>query len=1251
MPSDARQSPIVHFQAYHACVEAWARSGYRDHSALDGAAPALAAWLSEYPAQADQIQQLAISGSYSAAAFRLHHLVEETARVGLDAALIRPEVTHDDTLALAVVALILAEALLAQDRAAECQRMLDYGRVKIASIETIGPVAAYLELHLSSLAGVFAEAMLEYGIAADHYRRAMESGLPLLDDPAQMRELGRAWTPLLFGSGPDLIPDGAAQSAALLESDIRSAGHRAILGLSRTAQEGAVEAAQGAIRFVRRHGLPQGGNPFDLRRALLSLPFAELQKALPDLLALADDTQLGSDTAAWKVLFHTTAAAHPGAPARNARQSRAKVARLIGNCHDALTLTIATGDLMTASLTGPRPGVGSTAYRDGRATIDLFVTVLFEACKRLVGSTAYLPFKALLDAPIGQAVEWLFDCQRERPSGDPLLSILLDALRTRDQDVPPLESDIGPGEQGLYASLDRLGRLGFAMTERSDTAAIVLQTVGEDTLFFCATGDPTEPLSFERAGPAYQAAARQLTNALRASLSLPADGGPARGLRPREAPSAGPSLDEAGIAAFSVLPERVRELVAGRRALIWLPDFRSDQDDVPFELFHDGTIALGLAKVMARALSLRELLWAIEPQVLPPHTTRRALVVAAPHVPGFAQLTYSERESQDIRAGLIAAGLQSPELPESELDATTLLYACERAGVVHIAAHGVTFAGGEALVLSHDERLLASDIERKPQFLRSFVFLNTCSLGQSRYLGGGVSRGIAYALVRGHAPAVVANLLPVYDRSSAELSIEFYKEARTATVGEALRRARASLKERGVSAVHWGCTVLIGDPGHVLPAARVSAAGNKRKRDTAARLMDAYTNPRKSDTERAAALSAAVSGLTDGGGNPRLFASMDWVQGASAVDPRQPADPESLNRLAALAHEIGNPAGEALMLSQLARRPPEGRSDEERLGDLDAAIRSVEPLAGYGEPWSSLLRDSLSAQHRLLAPQEPPVIDLGDMRVNDQTIPEVRLFFDVQRSVDQEQIRHGREARARLPETTLEDVAWNSVVIHQHYPFDAAEAHVEFAALLTEKLCAKGLLAPAAANNARQIIAGFLPYLWSKQRIIHLDRELAVGQAAVLSLVLGSIAANWTPPEGSPAYPLVSDLPGRIDRMVRGRKDSGQSRYLRALMAISTDNAPVDELSTLGTSLRGIIEGTPGPPTLAAADCAAWIVGLLLEKSQATTNGEDSEREAARELQRIADDFAGYLEGWFMPYLVEGFASLRTAPLSILDLW
>ena len=197
----------------------------------------------------------------------------------------------------------------------------------------------------------------------------------------------------------------------------------------------------------------------------------------------------------------------------------------------------------------------------------------------------------------------------------------------------------------------------------------------------------------------------------------------------------------------------------------------------------------------------------------------------------------------------------------------------------------------------------------------------------------------------------------------------------------------------------------------------------------------------------------------------------------------------------------------------------------------------------------------------------------------------------------------------------------------------------------------KGLLAPAASENSRRIIAGFLPYLWRSQRIIHLNQDLAIGQAESLALVLRSIGVNWTPPEASSAYSLVADLPKHIDDLVQAREKAGLSKYARALLAISSDSEVQDELSNLGPQLRSIIKETSKYSPTVTADCVAWIVGLLLERSQDLAHGNDFQREAARELHSIIDDLYEELENWFMPYLMDGFASLRSAPLSIKDLW
>lgn len=73
------------------------------------------------------------------------------------------------------------------------------------------------------------------------------------------------------------------------------------------------------------------------------------------------------------------------------------------------------------------------------------------------------------------------------------------------------------------------------------------------------------------------------------------------------------------------------------------------------------------------------------------------------------------------------------------------------------------------------------------------------------------------------------------------------------------------------------------------------------------------------------------------------------------------------------------------MRFELATRAPQGRSSEQRLADLDKAIRSLEPLASYDQLWANLLRECLSGRQRIIAPQEPKAMNINGLSINDQT--------------------------------------------------------------------------------------------------------------------------------------------------------------------------------------------------------------------------------------------------------------------------
>jgi len=130
-----------------------------------------------------------------------------------------------------------------------------------------------------------------------------------------------------------------------------------------------------------------------------------------------------------------------------------------------------------------------------------------------------------------------------------------------------------------------------------------------------------------------------------------------------------------------------------------------------------------------------------------------------------------------------------PDVDDEHLTSLQLLDALELADFIHIAAHGEIGVGRQAVVLPLGKRLSVEDLEQRNGTIRGGVFLNTCALAQTQYLGAGVSRGIANALSLSGAPFVIANLLPVQDLGAARLAADFYKRGARSSARH-VRRAR-----------------------------------------------------------------------------------------------------------------------------------------------------------------------------------------------------------------------------------------------------------------------------------------------------------------------------------------------------------------------------------------------------------------------------------------------------------------------------
>jgi len=86
-----------------------------------------------------------------------------------------------------------------------------------------------------------------------------------------------------------------------------------------------------------------------------------------------------------------------------------------------------------------------------------------------------------------------------------------------------------------------------------------------------------------------------------------------------------------------------------------------------------------------------------------------------------------------------------------------------------------------------------STLERRP-----FVFLNACQVGQANAILGDYA-GMAQSFVSAGASAVIAPLWSVKDTTAKDFALQFYAPAGETRPATALRTARASLGNAGIT--------------------------------------------------------------------------------------------------------------------------------------------------------------------------------------------------------------------------------------------------------------------------------------------------------------------------------------------------------------------------------------------------------------------------------------------------------------------
>jgi hypothetical protein len=1185
-------SPGKYFNAFTRSYLGWQSTGFADAADAINAAGALASWLGELPDAAADIQQLALGAAYTASIANRPEAAVEFTTVGRDASLIRPVASDEDIASAALLAYLDASAHFSLG-----QRIRDTSLLVESSslADRLSPRSAfrsYLALHRHTLMGRLAAASLERTSAVAHLRRAIDVGDPLLRNRRLFRQLADSWMSIVWGDVSKFMPDADEKAAETLRIDVERTYWRAAVALGAAAGEQSVDEARVALEACKEFGFIEGPT-FLLRPAILGLSADERRQMLSDLEAVAVENDLGPT---WQLLLHSSNAAALLREGDDAAANDAirNAVRYLPECEDGPTQTLALADM----------GRISMAEREEALDLaDRFLTPFTLGVSVLQDSPYRLQYKALFDEHFATGVRAAADQYRDNISKEAsrALSVLLDAVRSPAAESLPAEQAPGSVDEGLAEAADRIGRLRVALDGRPGLGVLMSQTTGEDTLFVCASAENEIRIAYAR--PGYREACLALAEAQADLIS-----------------GKGSDVDVLrafGAEAFAALPDEAQQTIVDCEDLIIVPDLAAEAAGVPYELFHDGDSYLGVNKSIARAQSLSRLVQILEPPVLPAQHSTRTVSVAVPSVAGLEELVFAEAEAADARTFFVDGGWEAPEVDVEHLTGAVILDALELADFVHVAAHGEVGAGRQAVVLPRGNRLSVDDIEDSHRLLRSVVFLNTCALGQSEFLGAGVSRGVANALGTAGAPCVIANLLPIQDLGAARLAREFYSFVGEHTVGRALAKARAAAADRGVLPSIWGGMVLVGDPTW-----RIDSDAPASASDEVTALLSTNVDADADGKQRERTYLEALALLKAKPYHPRLTAALCWIKSAAELTPGD-IDPDQIDALARLAAALNHPTGEALVRWSAAQASP----DHESLQLAADALMKVAPYSGL---WRRAHTSVLAELNRLDTPAEPQAVG-SQISVNDMSDPAVAALWDRIRAGDQDEIRRIGVATLRRPDTDIDTAAWNSVVLGRHGRFDGPYSSIGFAAQLTEKLVALEMLPDSARLHAKRILAGLLPYLWTTQRRHHLDPIRAEEQAAALRIALESIATHWVTTESYEDYAVVSSVEAELQHYL-GDGSKGAAESLHATL-----QEAIDQLKKTWKD--------------SAADGAAWLLGLLDEARYDVARANGAQRAKEPLIAALHAEINADADSWFYYYVSNGRQAVPSQPFVFLDQW
>ena len=1199
----------------------------RDELLLEAAAD-LKHLLERSPEYALQVQSIALSTVFNARITASPNVVSTLARIGNEADVLQSQQSPTRSTNRILLNFYLAESDLKLRSQFSGLEALERAEQLMQQDPPVGYLADYLQGYLLYLRGALSELGLAYAQAAKTYEQAAKTLDLMMTEEQRLVDTSNALLELIFGTAWLGDKKQAKAVFMLVAGQIQALISQNALGRIRTewmnlSKQNLEKLASGIWQLIYKCGIPAEIGPLDIFPLVLSLPAAQRLDCGATLINKIGEAR--GDYYNWQAIFYSTLLSHPLKEDVAIRQElKNKVEKALHDVRDPLVKAFVLGqNLVSQTLYG-----GSTASP---------VVKFLDALNRLVSEPLAplddIRVRALFDEPVTIAIDWA--CREFKKAPDAFhrtrLAVLMDALRGSKLAALPAvtkghQPRKGTPAPALQFAVDRLQRIAHALRSHPGAAAIVLQRQEVGYLFICVTGDEPGQVHLVNADPEYEVAAGELAHKLQEDTDWLALTG--------ELPVSD-TVTPAGKNAYQALPPALQELITANHTLLIVPDFRANADDVPFELFHDGKGFLGANRIIARFTSLRLLTHAVE------HLSRRlphkrALVASASHLNGRPdlELPLSREEIQTVQGMLVRTGWDTPVINEHRLSPQFFIDRLEYISLLHIAAHGQV-AINEAIIMPDGARLTTEDLLRKRFSQLPVTYLNICSIGQAHYVGAGISRGIAHAMVEAGAPAVVANLLPVEDRNASQLALEFYRYSQRYPFGEALRLARNKLAKQNVHPILWGTTILIGDPW-------VTLEPGATKLSTATQLLDAYFSLSTDDRDREDKRQKAIIALLSDPGDVRLQASVELLRlSATVTDLSDAQQRAQWDQVVRLADEIDHLPAMALARYVRLNQLDSSLEPADRLRLIDDAVRYIEPMAVIDQAWERLLLDAHAKRSHL---------DLGarDLEVqmhnaSDQSKEdELQVIMDTILGAQARQEAVDGRVTLRQPERNVDDVLWNAVVIGHGNRFEDMPEAFSFSIQLAAKLHNHSVLPAQAMPYAPIILVGFLYFIWHSQNLTYLAPEMVEGWVGALKVAITELAREWAPPSGRPWFKKLDSFSNMVDAVIERLNDFSYEEIYHHLDP---------EMSKLQLLAKDILVNIQAKYKQALAGSTGWIMGTIIQKNTFSPLDGSVPEDIGEHLCQIYFEIESIAEGCFMSWLMDGFQGVRERQFDELQRW